>query len=502
MRMISKPVHVALNALDHLPPPNYPNAILYLPMKEDASPKEAFAVLQAGLKRTFTQVPWLGGKVHPVSPPTTPRTLEIRYQPGTPDEERICQLKFNELDTEDTYDDLRESAFHPAAFDDETLSWAPFLPDVTNGTDVLVAQANFLSGGCIITTALCHAASDGMGLVSVLKIWADNCKALQLEHVPPTLQPPEISDRDLIERTCVEEGSGRGAQQIPPSTWRLLGLESSAENKPEEPTTKVNGATKTAPPASTDSKRVMNPYIFYISPAKVNSLREDCMKESGVRNLSVNDVICALIWRSLIKSRTVARTKSSATTTNGVNGHHSSADMEEARLDLPFDVRPYFAQYLAQNYLGNFTMINQALLPLSQLVEPSTGGVGSVARKIREVADEVTTTNLMDAYTLVKTLQSGLKLQNLKVDGNGLMITSLLAFPVADISFGDAVFANGGKVETLRTLMGAINRVFRYCVILPRKSHGGVEFVANLFEEEMDLLVEDEEFGKYAMFVA
>ncbi|KAK9432886.1 hypothetical protein V1505DRAFT_353331 [Lipomyces doorenjongii] len=43
--------------------------------------------------------------------------------------------------------------------------------------------------------------------------------------------------------------------------------------------------------------------------------------------------------------------------------------------------------------------------------------------------------------------------------------------------------------------------VFRYAIIPPRKSNGGVEFAANLFDTEMDVMMEDDEFNKYAMFV-
>jgi hypothetical protein len=39
------------------------------------------------------------------------------------------------------------------------------------------------------------------------------------------------------------------------------------------------------------------------------------------------------------------------------------------------------------------------------------------------------------------------------------------------------------------------------CLVLPRLASGGVEFLLNLFDEEMDLLVKDPEFKKYAMFL-
>ena len=496
--MDSRPIHFTLNALDHLPPPNYPNIILYLPLKGSVSPKEAFNVLQWGLHRTFVQLPWLDGKVCPVSR-TAPGVLEIRCHPVNIDRTPPHQLKYNELDSSESYEQLRESAFHPSAFEDETLTWAPFLPDLTEGTEVFVAQANFMPGFCILTAAICHAASDGMGAFSVLKIWADNCRDVQLGNVPQMMQPPEISDRNLLEQICAEERRGRSLEQIPPMTWRLLGLEAPGENNPPEATHRQQRAEQAPTPNATGPQKAMNAYVFYISPAKVTALREECMKELGATQVSVNDVICALVWRCLLKARTAARESSGAKAVHRDLVVH--AHDVQARLDLPFDVRPYFSQILPPNYLGNFTMINQTLLPLSDLVAPLRS-VGSVARTIRQVAGEVTPASLMDAYTLVKTVRTSLKLDNLKVDGNGLMITSLLAFPLAEICFGETIFGNGGKPEALRTLMGAINQSFRYCVILPRKDHGGVEFVANLFPREMDVLMEDEEFDKYVMSVA
>ena len=495
--------HVDLNALDHLPPPNYSNVILYLPLRADVTAETAFKHLQQGLHRTFVQLPWLDGKVYPVSshPQDRPRLLEIRHGEVQENSPLPQQLKFNELKSSETYEDLRETAFHPATFEDEALTWAPFLPDVTDGAEVVVAQANFLPGACILTAAVSHASSDGMALFSVLKIWADNCRDLQLGILSQKVRPPEISDRSLLERICNSEGTGRPVEQITPETWRLLGREPprTAEPAAGAATNGLPQPRPPPPPVSSGSGRSLQPYIFYISPTKVTALRDECKKETGAIDVSVNDVICALVWRGLLKARTAAQGSKNESQVNGDSA--ADAGNIEARLDLPFDARPYFSQSLPLNYLGNFTMINQTLLPLSELVAPSTS-LGSVAGKIRQVAAGVTPTQLMDAYTLVKTIEEELKLENLKVDGTGLMITSLLAVPMTEICFGETVFGNGGKPEAIRTLMGAINKVFRYCVILPKKSHGGVELIANLFEEEMDLLMEDAEFGQYAMFVA
>ena len=497
--MASKPIHLSLNALDHLPPANYANCILYFPLKAGISSHSVFDLLQRGLHRTFIQIPWLSGKIFPV-PHTQPRVIEIQYfHPVHADETRPYQLKFNDLDPSGgTYEDLQESAFHPTAFEDQALTWASFLPDLAQGAEVFVAQANFLPGGCILTAAVNHAAADGAGLFSMLKIWADNCTDVQTgnEDLRQVTQPLEISDRDLLERIWVEKGSGRSALQMPPETWKLLGLEAPGFVKPSWA---IDGQQrKQAPTRGSSSPRCdMKSYVFYLSAVNVAALREECSKETGTTHLSTNDVISALIWQCLLRSRTAAK-KASLAVDGGYSAPH--ADSEDARLDLPFDVRPYFSQSVPANYLGNFTMINQVSMPLSRLIAPSTT-FGSVASTIRKVAGEVTTTSLMDAYSLVKTVRTGLTLDNLRADGTGLIITSLLAIPMAAVSFGGGLFANDGKPETMRMLMGAINKVFRYCVILPRKSHGGVEFVANMFEKEMELLMEDEEFRKYALFV-
>ncbi|KAI1502212.1 hypothetical protein F5X99DRAFT_380218 [Biscogniauxia marginata] len=499
--MDSKPIHLALNSLDHLPPPNYANAILYLRLKANVNPEEAFDVLRKGLHRTFVQLPWLSGKVHPTSTSTT-GALEIRYYPITHDRSQPYQLKFNELDSSVTYEELRESSFHPSTFEDEELTWVPFLPNLSNGTEVFVAQANFLPGACILTAAICHAASDGMGVNSVLKIWADNCQDVQLGNALKTEELPEISDHNVLEQIWSKEGAGKSAEQIPPETWRLLGLEAPGDPNSRAPINGLQEAEHAPAPEAASSRGEMKAYIFYISPANVKALRDECIKDPGATDVSVNDVICALVWRSLLKSRTAAKMALDGKATN--IGRTTGDDDAIVRLDLPFDVRPYFPEVVPPNYLGNFTMINQVLVPLSYLVAPSTN-FGPIARMLRQVAGKVTTATLMDAYTLVKTLvgrDRGLKLQNLKVDGNGLMITSLLAFELAEVCFGERVFGNGGKPEAMRTLMGAINKAFRYCAILPRKSHGGVEFVANLFDDEMDLLMEDGEFSRYAMLVA
>ncbi|KAF3055681.1 hypothetical protein GL218_07136 [Daldinia childiae] len=481
--MNSNPTHIALNSLDHHPPPVYANFVLYLRLKPDASPKKVFSVLQGGLKRVFTQLPWLGGKVHSSSS-TSHGGLEIRYDTDG-DIHQLSQFKFKELDSDLTYDDLKETAFHPSTVEDQTLTWAPFFADIDHDPEVFVAQANFIPGVCILTAAILHVVSDGTALNNVFKIWAENCYDLQLGNMPRKY-PQEISDHNLVELIWSKEIIKNRAQQVPTETWRLLGLDAPPNHNPQRTTEEHRDTQLASAPGPISSMGEMKACIFYLPPKNIKDLQDECAEEPGTADVSLNDVICALIWRCLLRARK--------------RGTEVALDAQ-VRLDLPFDARPYFPELMPSNYLGNFTMINQALTPLSSLVGSTS--IGSIARVLREVAGEATPSRIMDAYTMIKTLvKDSHKLENLKVDGNGLMITSFIAFDIADVNFGEEVFGNGGRPETVRPLMGPITQSFRYCAILPRKQHGGVEFLANLFDDELDSLLGDEEFIKFAMFVA
>ncbi|KAI5866389.1 hypothetical protein GGS23DRAFT_385274 [Durotheca rogersii] len=501
--MAQEPLRVALNPLDHLPPPTYASGVLYLRLRGTSSFEKVFDFLREALHRTFVQLPWLGGKVHPVST-GTPGTLEIRHHPVHPDGPRPYQLRFNKLDCFETYTDLRESAFHPGIFEDEDLTYAPFLADLTNGTEVFIAQANFISGGCILTAALCHVVSDGMGLNQVCKIWAANCQDVQAGNALLVKPAPEISDHGILERIWAEARALRSEQQIPLKTWTLLGLDPPEGSRES---TKTNGLRKNkrARTADTSSSRgYMKSYIFYMSPESVTTLRKECANEPGAGGVSVNDAISALVWRCLLKARVAARKALGAGTASGDNHHPGDGeDEEDMVLDLPFDGRSYFPDSVPSNYMGNFSLINRVRLQQSQLVAPSSS-IGSVARAIRQIASEATSDAIMNAYTLVKTARErrAINLQNLNIDSNGLMITSLIALEITRCCFGDELFENDGYPEAMRTLMGTINKTFRYCVILPKKRHGGVEFVANLLDDEADLLLKDEEFERFAVFVA
>lgn len=85
-----------------------------------------------------------------------------------------------------------------------------------------------------------------------------------------------------------------------------------------------------------------------------------------------------------------------------------------------------------------------------------------------------------------------------RTTGTSMGILSPMVLPFNDTCFGGEVFGNSGKPDAFRPIMGACNRGFRTSFVIPRKKHGGLEFVMTLSDEEMDFLCKDEEFSRYA----
>ncbi|KAK9774988.1 putative Transferase family protein [Seiridium cardinale] len=501
-------ISIPLGPLDHIPPRNYFKTVLYLPLKSGTGARQAYDHLHDGLHRTFLQAPWLSGKVHwqpRDAPGWRPGQLEIRYNELTADGPKPNQLKFNELRAAPPYSEIKDAGFPADTFTDEELLCAPFLADVDSGADVFVAQANFIPGACLLGFTICHPASDGTAMVTIIDLWAKNCKKL---HVPsqhgsidfvkegqPTLLPGS-SDRGLPEKLWIKQKTGHERHEIDASSFRLFGLSPPGESQGESMAASLPPQSPTVRASVNGSGETMHSSIFYISPSEFASLQKECAEASGSGELTGNDIVCALIWRALMKARAAAKVAA---------GTGDIARMA-AELEMTVDGRPMF-NGMPGSYLGNVILISQPSIPVLTLVAAETS-VAAVAQVIRDSARTVNHETAMDGYALLREVSGygEVKLRFTTIEGSSLLITSLVGFPLDQVSFGAGkdgeIFENDGKIESFRPLMGGFNRLFRTCMVLPRTAQGGIEFVVSLFDDEMELLLEDDEFGRYALQLA
>lgn len=76
-----------------------------------------------------------------------------------------------------------------------------------------------------------------------------------------------------------------------------------------------------------------------------------------------------------------------------------------------------------------------------------------------------------------------------------------MVLPFNDTSFREHMFANGGRPEAFRPMMGMCSRGYQTCFVIQRKQHGGIEFVMTLSEEKRDYLQDDYKFSHYAFSI-
>ncbi|KAI1501140.1 transferase family-domain-containing protein [Biscogniauxia marginata] len=483
--MALKLTHVPLTPMDHLHKPNYLNLCFYFPLKSDAVPKDVFKDLSRGLRKAFYKIPWLSGKVYNQAPGTSgwrPGQREIRYQSVTEGGPLPHQLLYNELNSEFTYAELKEMGFPSDVFDEEDLLSVPVEGDLDAGCDVFVAQANFISGGFILCMSTCHAAIDGTGMVTTMKLWADHCRSLHDLGFTFDDLPSESSDRSLLDRVWNQESLERIPDDADPWMRGLVGLRqvSSVEAAvAEEAANERNKVNK-----QSSGRRPTN-RAFYISSASQATLRKECDAAVGVNVLSSNDIVTALMWRGLVRARAA-----------DFDGTISDTSVLESAIDGRTD----FSQAVPPSYLGNITFYNQAELPLSDLLDSSVP-LGHVAQAIRVGASQVSSTVLYDAYSLIRSVPDYdlLRPRFRFMNGVDMLISNLLLFPVDAIVFGSEKFANGGRTEAVRCFMGHFNDHARVSFILPQRIQGGIEIAMNLYEEEMERLLQDKEFGRFCL---
>lgn len=514
---VDNEIHISLNPFDHCVPRAYYHATLYLPLKAGVAPTEAFELLQKGLQRLFVQIPWLNGDVHlqdPSTPGWRPGQLELRHKPfSSTGDPKIPQFLYKELDTDYDFASLRELGFPPDAFSDDEISPPTGFfsdPKIAPGA-VFGGQANFLEGGCLLVSGVHHSATDSVGYFHMMRTWAAECAAIQTGNPPPESFAEGSERHALLNEIWTGEAPEQAADAIDPETWRLVGLDpkdmrvrrkdealppQSDEQKGSVWDPELGKQQGGGPPSLSGGKKLgLKTAVFYIPTARLTALTEIASSAGA------NYAVCGLIWRCFMRARIATRRA------RGFSSPEDDSELARTKLNLIYDGRATFSSALPPTYLGNITFNVFSELPLSELMATeSESSLGNIMTLLRQNASHGDQVNLLNLFNLLDHFPSYDELIRLKrrrmplIDGNNMQVSSLMHITLDDICFGDgAVFGNRGCPESARILMDACNSFTRTCLILPRKKNGGVEVLVGLYGEELDALMADEEFTRYAL---
>lgn len=474
---------VSVSPLDNVMAHCYLKLIFGLSVPPDQDIKQVHRNLQQGLSESVARMPIFSSTVgwqpsHREG--WKPGQLEVRV----PKEDSTVEMHFNDLTAEMDFADLMDAGFPEEALHGEVLLPHGFGVDLGSDLDVMVTQANFVKGGCIIGLGIWHSVADAYGAYNFIKDWSENCKRLQDQM--PQDQAVTVStsglDRGLLTKAwradnpdVVETVDG------PDASWRLLGLNSPRTVNPLE--AKGLHSTKTeAPPALVTS-------IFYVSKNAFSKLKRAATppaaasKEEKIQ-ISANDAINALAWRAIMTARFPDGQK----------------DSQTSFLDMAMDGRAQFSSELSSSYLGNVVFFGTASLTLSTLVAPSTK-ISHVAQTIREALNAITSRQMQASFAIASAIPDYTKLSYpyATFEGAELSVSSTLNIPMFELDFGSA-FGNNGHFESIRILNDELDTIFRRCAIFPMRKNGGFEILITLFKEEMDRLVANREFTQYAKF--
>ncbi|XWW96173.1 hypothetical protein V2A60_004145 [Cordyceps javanica] len=497
-----------LNAMDYVNPNHYMGLVFYFPLAEGVDFQQAFDNLSKGLDRTMDLIPALGGKMVPCS------EYEIGYAKGdlcvSIPPAHMASSVHNRLiykdcsETLPSFDELRERDFVPSLFRDEVILQQDTFPKLP--ADIVIAQANFVKGGCILAVDMNHCCMDGMGVMIALKAWAENCRHLQGDAAATcSWLDADSFNHSLPEIIHQQEGWTKSPEAVDPGTWGFLPFQPSEDAAPS----KYVATAADLPPAPKyklhsvwplpRAERCMNTTVVEISAENIRKLKKQVLADPETKGstASISDIVQAFFWRSAVRAR---RHVSSSST--GGNDFSEGEEDDISILEAPTDGRAHFSSQLPATYMGSMLIMSRSVLSARELCAPETS-LGRISRVLRETAARVTPALVHDAFTLLQSLPDHARFStaNMGLDHMHAMISNLILFQMSEIDFGSRLFGNNGSPETMRPQLVRGNGRFRFLIISPMKKDGAVELVLGTFPEELAFFRGDEEFNKYAKVV-
>ncbi|KAM3499606.1 hypothetical protein MY10362_007154 [Beauveria mimosiformis] len=493
-----------LNPMDYVNPNHYMGLVFYFPLAEGVGFQQAFDTLSKGLDRTMDLIPALGGKMVPCS------EFEIGYTKGdlcvSVPPAHMASSAHNKLIYKDcsdalpTFSELREKEFMPSLFRDEVILQQDTFPALP--TDIVVAQANFVKGGCLLAVDMNHCCLDGMGVMIALKAWAENCRFLQGDATATcSWLDVDSFNHSLPEIIHEQEGWVKSPEEVDPGTWGFLPFQPAEDYAP----TKYVSTAADLPPAPKyklhsvwplpRAERCLNTTVVEISAENIRKLKKHVLADPETKGstASISDIVQAFFWRSAIRARRhVARAA----------GGDVSEEDNLSILESPTDGRAHFSSLLPATYMGSMLVMSRSVLSAEELCAPDTS-LGRISQVLRDTAARITPSLVHDAFTLLQSLPDHTRFStaNMGLDHLHAMISNLILFQMSEIDFGGKLFGNNGLPEMMRPQLVRAHGRFRFLIISPMKKDGAVELVLGTFPEELDFFKADQEFNKYAKVV-
>ena len=431
----------------------------------DASSHSAIInTLTNGLERLSASFPWVAGKVvnegssegnsgiFKIKPlEKIPRLVvkDLRHDPSIPTMDALRRANFPFSMLDETIIAPRKTL--PGSSDESTSDSAP----------VFLLQANFITGGLLLTFVGQHNTMDMTGQGQIIHLFSKACRNEQFTS-------EELSSGNLARRNLIpllddsyKPGSELARQIVQPT--------------PSYPISTGTNGYPELPPAP---KCTWTYFTFH--PTSLTALKSLATKTITLPSgyISTDDALSAFIWQSVIRARLPRLNP-----------------ITESTFARAVNVRHYLG--IPQTYPGLIQNMTYHTYTLQKLVEEPLGGIAS---QLRSALDPKTSNLGYDTRALATFL-------NRTPDKNIISFIATLDLS-ADITLSswaklncyELDFSLGlGEPEAVRR--PRFEPVESLIYLMPRTLDGEIAVAICLRDEDMERLRADEEFAKYGKYI-
>lgn len=448
-----------LDVLGQLPLLNIYTQICLCFSLDDASSHSAIInTLTNGLERLSASFAWVAGKV--VNEGSGKGNSGIfKFKPF----EEIPRLVVKDLRHDPsipTMDVLRRGNFPFSMLDESIIAprkTIPGSPDESalDSTPVFLLQANFITGGLLLTFVGQHNSMDMTGQGQIIHLFSKACRNEQFT-------PEELTTGNLARGNLIPLLDG-SYKQGPELTHQIV--------KPTLSHPISNGSND--PPKCTWT-------YFTFGPSSLTALKSLATKTITLPSgyISTDDALSAFIWQSVTRAR-LPRLNCTA----------------ESTFARAVDVRRYLD--IPQTYPGLVQSMTYHSYTLQKLVEEPLGGVAS---QLRSALDPKTSSLRYDTRALAtflnRTLDKNIVSLTATLDGsNDIMFSSWAKLDCYELDFDLGL----GKPEAVRRPQFVPVESLIY--LMPRALDGEIAVGICLRDEDMERLRADEEFATYGRYI-
>ena len=425
-------------------------------------PAEVAHILEKALDATAISIPLLKHVVVSIRQPSGTERHGTRQE-----DVKLLTVKGLTGDLWD-YNTIRSRGFPAFAFDGNVLHRTGIFVDPASPVPTFLAQANFVPGGLLLGLSIWHGTFDGTAITFILRIWAQNCQALQepirTAVIDRTLSP-NIFDTSRL------SASGVFKEATIADHPELIIL-------PEKPTE--------MPPIMT---KVIGTQIFHFTPSALANLKEAASPRNASYQqmdytwTSSNIALSALVWRSIM-----------------IATYHNEKPAPGAVSTFcsPLNACKRMDPALEPDLVASAWCFQSSRLPMASLLS-SEYNLADTALVVREATNKINADYIDSLIGMIDGVRDPSLLVPLAftdVLRTSTLLTSWATFPIYDFDWGEKL---GGRCERVRTVAsGMFNGMAVVLPELPKDLGGGLEVVIGGEVHVLEALRRDPTWTKYA----